>query len=52
MVTLQKLKERDALVEHEEALKDLKLVLVGDALANAIVQLLVCQRLVDLKTLI
>jgi len=44
--------ERNALVEDKEALEDLQHVLVRDALPNAVVQLLVCQRLVDLKTLI
>ena len=40
---------RNTLVEDEEALEDLQLVLVGDALANAVVQLLVRQGLVGSK---
>jgi len=44
--------ERDALVEHEEALDDLDLVLVGHTHANEIVQLPVRQRLIDQQALI
>ena len=45
-------KGRNALVEDEETLEDLKLMLVRHALADAVVQLLVRQWLVDLQTLI